>query len=109
MFIPIGWLERDMSGVGQANQAVSTPTTTIDKMLGGEMMKGKKTLVGILGLLFLFVGDKAGVLNISETAMASLNAILGAYAALGMASKVERIVKVPTQESTESTATAPDG
>ena len=67
--------------------------TTIDKVLGGETLTGKKTLLAGIGLPLVYALDQFNMLNMSDPAMNSILAALAAFGGLGALSKIERAAK----------------
>jgi len=89
-------------GTASAN---ATPATTppvlssIDKLLGGEALAGKKTMLAVLAYVVLAILQAVGVAGTATGTSATptgevLTALIGGFGALGGLSKIDRIVQV---------------
>jgi len=71
--------------------------TTIDKLLGGEALAGKKTLISVIAfaiqLILMFSGVPIGP-GTASTAGNILTTLIGAFGGLGVVSKVDRVVQL---------------
>jgi peptidoglycan hydrolase-like protein with peptidoglycan-binding domain len=77
---------------------VSTPAvlTTIDKIFGGQMLAGKKTMLAIVAYVILAILQAAGVAGTATGASATptgeiLTTLIAAFGALGGVSKIDRL------------------
>jgi len=70
--------------------------TPIDKMLGGEALAGKKTLIAVIAFVIQLVLQFSGVpgIGMGETAGNILTTLIGGFGGLGLVSKVDRVVQL---------------
>lgn len=64
--------------------------TAIDAVLGGSLLKGKKTLIAGLLAPLLYAAQNHGLLSLSPEAFNSIMGFVAAFGGLGLASKIER-------------------
>ncbi len=83
--------ENSMISGGQAmSDTTGTTMTTIDKMLGGSMMMGKKTLSAGAAYAGVMLLGNTDLLAVSDTTYNSVVQLIALYGGLGLASKLER-------------------
>jgi uncharacterized protein (TIGR02594 family) len=72
--------------------------TTIDKMLGGETLAGKKTLIAFVGfaiqMLLQFSGVPGIGIGVGQNAGNVIGILLGSLGGLGILSKTDRVVQL---------------
>jgi lysozyme family protein len=84
---------------GTSTQTTELPLTTIDKLLGGDVLAGKKTLIavigyGIVGMLQIF-GQVGPALGASATPTGQvLTLLLALLGGAGVASKADRVTQL---------------
>ena len=68
----------------------------IDKMLGGQSLVGKKTMLSIIAFAIQLILQFSGVpgIGIGTTAGNIITTLIGAFGGLGMTSKVDRVVQL---------------
>ena len=84
------------------NQAPTTgqqkgvkPMSLIDVLLGGELLKGRKTVIGIIGYVGLYLLHANGALPgvIDENLYGQLLTLFGGLAGLGLTAKIDRFMQ----------------
>lgn len=82
----------------QSTASTTTPPvlTTIDKMLGGETLAGKKTLIAFIGFVIQVLLQFSGVpgIGLGTSAGNVISVLLGGLGGLGMLSKTDRVVQL---------------
>ena len=74
-----------MSSMSNTNQM-----TAIDKVLGGNIMLGKKTLAAAATYAGAMLLQKSGVMQLAPENYDMVVQLIGLYGGLGLASKLER-------------------
>jgi hypothetical protein len=86
------------AGQTPANGSTTMPPvlTPIDKLLGGDALAGKKTLIAVAGFVIQLVLQFSGVpgIGLGTTAGNIITTLLGGFGGLGMVSKVDRVVQL---------------
>jgi uncharacterized protein (TIGR02594 family) len=86
------------AGQTPANGSTTMPPvlTPIDKLLGGDALAGKKTLIAVAGFVIQLVLQFSGVpgIGLGTTAGNIIMTLLGGFGGLGMVSKVDRVVQL---------------
>ena len=77
-----------MSVMSNANEM-----TTIDKVLGGNVMLGKKTLAAAATYAGTMLLQNSHVMNLTPETYDMVVQLIGLYGGLGLASKLERAGK----------------
>ena len=89
--ISAGLEDNNITGVSPMQiHAATQEMTAIDKVLGGRMMVGKKTLSAAGAYAAAMLAHKYGVLNVSAENYDTLVQLIGLYGGLSVASKFER-------------------
>ena len=70
------------------------PLSFIDKMLGGELFVGKKTISGIVGLIGTLAGAKTGVADPHGVWVEVLTWVFAGLASAGFIAKIDRALKL---------------
>lgn len=79
---------------GQAGAPASTPIlSSIDNMLGGEALAGKKTALAVVAYVILAILQAVGVIGAATPAGQILTVLIGAFGALGGVAKVDRVIQ----------------
>ena len=71
------------------------PLTLIDILLGGQFLTGRKTIIGIIGYVALFVANANGMLPefVTPTLYEQALTMMAGLAGLGAVSKVTKIMR----------------
>lgn len=82
-----------------ASEATPPVLSAIDKVLGGEALAGKKTLLSVVAYAVLSILQAVGVAGTATGTTATptgqiLTTLIGAFGALGGLSKIDRVVQV---------------
>ncbi len=86
-----------------AEAQAPTPTTpvlsSIDQLLGGQALAGKKTLLAVAAYVILAILQATGVVGTATGDAATptgqiLTTLIASFGGLGVASKIDRVVKV---------------
>jgi len=67
--------------------------SNIDKLLGGEALAGKKTMISIIGYVIVVALQVAGALTPGGAAANIVTTLLAVFGGLGGAAKVDRVVQ----------------
>lgn len=74
---------------------ISDPAlTVIDKVLGGRLFAGKKTILAAAAYAAFLLGENSGVINVTPETKQVIVQYIGLFGGLGVVSKVERWMKV---------------
>ena len=90
-------LQQQTSSNGTLTAAPVPVLTSIDKMLGGEWLAGKKTLIAAIAFTIQLIVAFSGFPTLAPaggTVGNILTTIIGAFGGLGMVSKVDRVVQL---------------
>jgi hypothetical protein len=84
--LPRPWPERERL----PGREVPLPPRSLDALLGGQKLQGKKTLLGIAAYVAVAACQTLGLLPIGGEVYELLSTVALGYAGLGMAAKIER-------------------
>jgi len=76
--------------------------TVIDKVLGGRLFAGKKTILAAAAYAAFLLGENSGVINVTPETKDVIVQYIGLFGGLGVVSKVERWMKVIARLDLES-------
>ena len=82
-----------LRGAGQAGSPATPQLSTIDNLLGGEALAGKKTALAVVGHVLLSLLQVGGVVGAATPTGQIISIALTAFGALGGIAKVDRLIQ----------------
>jgi uncharacterized protein (TIGR02594 family) len=99
--LPAGLLPGTTGGTTTATTTVTTPPvlSTIDQLLGGQTLAGKKTMLAVIAYVILAILQATGVAGTATGATATpageiLTTLIGGFGALGGLAKIDRLTQM---------------